>query len=143
MFTQRKKQLFSLTSAPSRKQFLRENAPEVWLTTYKFFLSNHKIWRCQIHFEVDRKSLRNVGDVIMICWQNVLLRDTTETIESGPLCITDLFQNKSVVELVSKELNHLAAILHVYARGSWEVFFLCSPDCPKQPRTSFPFYEFF
>ena len=23
-------------------------------------------------------------------------RDTTETIESGPLCITDLFQNKSV-----------------------------------------------
>ena len=27
--------------------------------------------------------------------------------------------------------------------GSWEVFFLCSPDCPKQPRTSFPFYKFF
>jgi hypothetical protein len=25
-----------------------------------------------------------------------LHRDTTETIESGPLCITDLFQNKSV-----------------------------------------------
>ena len=23
-------------------------------------------------------------------------RDTTETIESGPLCSTDLFQNKSV-----------------------------------------------
>jgi hypothetical protein len=23
------------------------------------------------------------------------------------------------------------------------VFFLCSPDCPKQPRTSFPFYKFF
>ena len=22
-------------------------------------------------------------------------------------------------------------------------FFLCSPDCPKQPRTSFPFYKFF
>ena len=22
-------------------------------------------------------------------------------------------------------------------------FFLCSPDCPKQPRTSFPFYNFF
>ena len=31
--------------------------------------------------------------------------------------------------------------LHTY--GSWEVFFLCSPDCPKQPRTSFPFYKFF
>ena len=24
-----------------------------------------------------------------------------------------------------------------------EVFFLCSPDCPKQPRTSFPFYKLF
>ena len=23
------------------------------------------------------------------------------------------------------------------------VFFLCSPDCPKQPRTSVPFYKFF
>ena len=23
------------------------------------------------------------------------------------------------------------------------IFFLCSPDCPKQPRTSFPFYKFF
>jgi hypothetical protein len=23
------------------------------------------------------------------------------------------------------------------------VFFLCSPDCPKQPRTSFPFYKLF
>ena len=23
------------------------------------------------------------------------------------------------------------------------VVFLCSPDCPKQPRTSFPFYNFF
>ena len=23
------------------------------------------------------------------------------------------------------------------------VFFLCSPDCPKQPRTSFLFYKFF
>ena len=27
----------------------------------------------------------------------------------------------------------------------WQLggFFLCSPDCPKQPRTSFPFYTFF
>ena len=31
--------------------------------------------------------------------------------------------------------------LHTY--GSWEVFFLCSPDCPKQPRTSFPLYKLF
>ena len=23
------------------------------------------------------------------------------------------------------------------------IFFLCSPNCPKQPRTSFPFYIFF
>ena len=22
-------------------------------------------------------------------------------------------------------------------------FFFCSPDCPKKPRTSFPFYKFF
>ena len=28
---------------------------------------------------------------------------------------------------------------------AWQlgVFFLCSPNCPKQPRTSFPFYKFF
>ena len=32
-------------------------------------------------------------------------------------------------------------MLHTY--GSWEVFFLCSPNCPKQPRTSFPFYKLF
>jgi hypothetical protein len=27
----------------------------------------------------------------------------------------------------------------------WQLggFFLCSPDCPKQPGTSFPFYNFF
>ena len=27
----------------------------------------------------------------------------------------------------------------------WQLggFFLCSPDCPKQPRTSFPIYKFF
>jgi hypothetical protein len=24
-----------------------------------------------------------------------------------------------------------------------KVFFLCSPICPKQPRTSFPFYKLF
>ena len=23
------------------------------------------------------------------------------------------------------------------------IFYLCSPSCPKQPRTSFPFYKFF
>ena len=28
---------------------------------------------------------------------------------------------------------------------SWHlgIVFLCSPECPKQPRTSFPFYKFF
>ena len=27
----------------------------------------------------------------------------------------------------------------------WQLggFFLCSPDCPKQPKTSFPFHKFF
>ena len=29
--------------------------------------------------------------------------------------------------------------MHTY--GSWEFFFLCSPDCPKQPRSSFPFIQ--
>ena len=39
------------------------------------------------------------------------------------------------------EKNHPKK-LHIY--GSWDgVFFLCSPDCLKQPRTSFPFYNFF
>ena len=36
--------------------------------------------------------------------------------------------------------KHLEKV-HTY--GSWDSFFLCSPDCPKQPRTSFPFYKFF
>jgi hypothetical protein len=31
-------------------------------------------------------------------------------------------------------------MLHTY--GSWE-FFSLQPNCPKQPRTSFPFYKFF
>ena len=31
--------------------------------------------------------------------------------------------------------------MHTY--GSWEGFLFCSPICPKQPRTSFPFYKFF
>ena len=26
---------------------------------------------------------------------------------------------------------------------SWDFFSLCSPDCPKLPRTSFPYYRFF
>ena len=32
-------------------------------------------------------------------------------------CRIELESQKSTLELVSKELNHLAAILHVYARG--------------------------
>ena len=31
-------------------------------------------------------------------------------------------------------------VLYLWQLGG---FFLCSPDCPKQPRTSFPFYNFF
>ena len=31
---------------------------------------------------------------------SLLCRDLRETIESGPLCITDLFQNKSVVDVL-------------------------------------------
>ena len=33
---------------------------------------------------------------------NIMIRDTTETIESGPLCITDLFQNKSVAYFLTR-----------------------------------------
>ena len=37
--------------------------------------------------------------------------------------------------------NHLKKLL---TYDSWELLFsLCSPDCPKQHRTSFPFYELF
>ena len=45
----------------------------------------------------------------------------------------------------NKNLWHITSILVccIFAYGSWEFFFLCSPDCPKQPRTSFPFYKFF
>ena len=38
------------------------------------------------------KACAEKHDQLELC----LTRDTTETIESGPLCITDLFQNKSV-----------------------------------------------
>ena len=43
--------------------------------------------------------------------------------------------------LTLKTLKNNPKKLHTY--GSWEFFFLCSPDCPKQPRTSFSFYKFF
>ena len=36
------------------------------------------------------------SSITLIVLFNMGPRDTTETIESGPLCITDLFQNKSV-----------------------------------------------
>ena len=37
-------------------------------------------------------------------------------------------------------INHLKKLL-IMAVG--RVFFVCSPDCPKQPRTSYPFYKLF
>ena len=40
-----------------------------------------------------------------------------ETIESGPLCTKDLFQNKSVVEFVTGGVELVRAILHGYAGG--------------------------
>ena len=39
-----------------------------------------------------------------------------------------------------KTLKNHPKKLHTY--GSWEVFFLCSPDCPIQPRTSVSFNKF-
>ena len=101
-----------------------------------------------------------------------------ETTESGPLCITDLFQNKCAAyfqffyEFFNIFLNFILCNFSVRTLGTrvflkenqnyffnlkklkklpqkvaylWQLgfFFLCSPDCPKQPRTSFTFYKFF
>ena len=51
----------------------------------------------------------------------------------------------SVVETVQDFLIWTSTVGHLqlHTYGSWEVFFLCSPDCPKEPRTSFPSYRFF
>ena len=111
---------------------------------------------------------------------SVTHRDTTETTESGPLCITDFFQNKSVayfqflviffyrfsyiflnfilcnfsVRTLGCFTKHLNILFYLKKlkktpkkvaylwQSSWE-YFLCSPDFPKQPRTSFLFYKFF
>ena len=99
-----------------------------------------------------------------------------ETAESGPLSITDLFQNKSVAyfwlffyKFFNYFFNFISCKLSVRTLGCifrknkiicWpqevekaipkscilmavgSFFSLCSPDdCPKQPRTSFPFYS--
>ena len=52
------------------------------------------------------------------------------------------FQCRHKIFFGHKKLKkkHLKKLL---TYGSWEVFFLCNPYCPKQPRTSFPFYKLF
>ena len=42
-----------------------------------------------------------------------------------------------------KLVSMTSCLLERWEYGSWELFFLCSPDCPKHPRNSFPFYKFF
>ena len=51
---------------------------------------------------------------------------------------SEKIENVSLPTKSSK--NYLKKLL---TYGSWEVFFLCSPDCPKESKTSFPFYKFF
>ena len=52
-----------------------------------------------------------------------------------------IFKKKKLIFFAHKKLKKHPKKLHTY--GSWELFFLCSPACTKQPRTSFPFYNFF
>ena len=97
-----------------------------------------------------------------------------ESTESGPLCTTDLFMNKSIslffayskpprifrlsdgpvyyVTFQCGRKNIFRKILNIFFAHKklkktpqkvaylWQlgVCFLCSPACPKQPRTSFP-----
>ena len=46
---------------------------------------------------------------------------------------------KIFLEKIKKYFAHKK--LHTY--NSWEFFSLCSPNCQKLPRPSFPFYKFF
>ena len=41
--------------------------------------------------------------------------------------------------MLTKSWKNHPKKLHTY--GSWEVFFLCRPECPKQPKTSYLFYK--
>ena len=74
---------------------------------------------------------------------NTGIRDLAETIESGPLGITNLniFINvfKKCPDYPQKVEKYTSKMLLSY--GSWK-FFFCSPACPKQPRSSFLFYKF-
>ena len=50
-------------------------------------------------------------------------------------------KKKKKKKIAHKKLKGpLKTVAYLWQLG---VFFLCSPDCPKQPRTSFPFYKFF
>ena len=97
-----------------------------------------------------------------------------ETIVSGLLFITDLFQNKSVayfwliiffhnffhISLSSSLCNFSVRMLKSFLKkcpwkhkkadlkssilmAVWLFISLCSPNCPKHPRTEYPFYRFF
>jgi hypothetical protein len=86
------------------------------------------------------------------------------------MCIADLFQNKSLAyfspKLLSNFLAPLCYVTFTMFLKTFEdflgyenikkltskvaylilmavcLFFLCSPDCPKQPRIEYPFYRF-
>jgi hypothetical protein len=109
--------------------------------------------------------------LIVNCWP--IPETLAETSESGPLilCITDLFQNKSVAYFLTYNcflIIFYIVLSYIFCNFSvrmlkyffahkklkkppqkvaylWQlgVFLICSPDCPKQPRTSFPFYKLF
>ena len=67
-------------------------------------------------------------------------RLSPETIES--VCITDYnnFRKNSTFIFANKKLKKTPQkVAYLWQLGG---FFLCSPDCPKQPRSSFPFYKF-
>ena len=64
-------------------------------TTYILFKLPYT-WRRIGHFLVN---LPYIAHNYLTQLLNSTIRDLRETIESGPLCITDLFQNKSVAYL--------------------------------------------
>ena len=72
----------------------------------------------------------------------------TETIEQGPLCITDLFQNKispkktgfSPQKNTSQNKNHPKK-LQTY--GSWNFFFSAAPTAQNSPELHFHFINSF
>ena len=103
-----------------------------------------------MNFNKERKSCSSRGD-----WTNTLSgqiwsRDPTRDdwmrnifqfflIFSLPLSYVT-FNVDAIIFFAHKKLKKpVQKVAYLWQLG---VYFLCSPDCPKQPRTSFPLYEF-